>query len=399
MKTLNSSLHPVILFQTIISLLVEFIFIFPTANRQFKTLNLFNISLSIVLLIALVLAILSKRLHFLSWSNTVVIIIFPAFNLFLIPIFFRTMNGFLKLGIFSELVFILSLFLINIPLFKLELDTLETPVIRFLFIFVFYTAARYSPLYYPTYLPKILNQFLDTYFWFSIFMLFSWVLIFNAWSNTWKFNIKVLPNNNYQIWAVIILVFYMIWFSFFDQFINLGTSWSEIFGSWSYPISQLHFSWYNLMYALFTGILEESFRWANLQILLPYFQNKFLPILGPILISAFFFGIYHYTLSYTLNLNSILYVIDAFVMRLVLAGIYLYTGKLYITILFHAAIDLVGFKLGSLVNYNLGLLDYPQQLVLIILINMIFFIFLFTGKRRKGIAINVSKLIKKSNLT
>lgn len=146
MKTLNSSLHPVILFQTIISLLVEFIFIFPTANRQFKTLNLFNISLSIILLIALVLAILSKKLKFLSWSKNAVIIIFPAFNLFLIPIFFRTMNGFLKLGILSELVFILSLFLINIPLFKLELNTLETPVIRFLFIFVFYTAARYSPL-------------------------------------------------------------------------------------------------------------------------------------------------------------------------------------------------------------------------------------------------------------
>ncbi|WP_156402489.1 CPBP family intramembrane glutamic endopeptidase, partial [Lactobacillus psittaci] len=225
-------------------------------------------------------------------------------------------------------------------------------------------------------------------------------LALKSWNYTWRPNLPIGKNKPYQILGGVIILFYMLWFPLFNSLIRSALTWSEVFGNWGYALSQLNFELVYVGYALSTGLIEESFRYGFMLLLLSSFKTR--PLAKAIIISSATFALLHFTnLSLGWDFISAAYqVVGAFGISLAIVTIYLYTGKLYLAIAMHTLIDLMGYMLyltPNLLSSYAGFLNGFSIILLKMVVNILFFIFFMTGKRRQVIKQNAKEMITLKN--
>ena len=215
-------------------------------------------------------------------------------------------------------------------------------------------------------------------------------------------------NNQFQ-WTVFIPIllfgFYMV---FFNAFLTTNPkSIGELIWKWNFewlnPAESQYFgsALEVFLNAADAGITEEVWRYLTSIILLAMFKNNKHKISLTILISSLLFGLLHFNqlLSPERNLTDvIIQSLGAVGLGIFLGSLFLYSGQIWLNVLFHFLFDLVVFSLTPLSYVGSGILtifDSPALAHVIITSGLFILVsvILITGKRRKCVENNIERLI------
>lgn len=236
-----------------------------------------------------------------------------------------------------------------------------------------------------------------------IFLEYAYIAI-TTWGYKFYFNLKISNPTFFYYLFLLVLGIVTVWISFFNTFILSASEWNQAIWNWDFslinPINsaiikniwQLYFS------ALDAGIMEESARYVFLITLLIIFSRKKGRATYSILLSSIIFSLLH-ILNFSTpgaNIDSILFqIFHAFGFGCLLGVILLYSGKLWLTMLFHTFADFLNFSLiplgygGSLAsNENTGVIVLIVVTVIPLIILMII---LENKKTRAFIETNIKK--------
>ena len=238
-------------------------------------------------------------------------------------------------------------------------------------------------------------------------------IIFIYWLlKAWGLKIRINLKQKWGIKSIVIsllLVIFLIWYDFFASFVQISPNLTEAIWNWNLrvlnPNQSLFFYSNPLMVYLSSingGIFEEFERYIILIILGLGLTNKKLGIEIIILLSSLIFSIGHYDnilLEQKSFMNATFQVIDVFSFGCLLAIIYLYTGKLWLSIIIHATWDFIVFamtpdalEIGSFLN------AYDADFLIALITNIIalpVIIFMLTGSRKIRIKNNMNKILIK----
>lgn len=150
------------------------------------------------------------------------------------------------------------------------------------------------------------------------------------------------------------------------------------------------------------GIFEETFRYLVIVTCYGMVEKSKFRLVTTIVISAFLFSIMHwtnYTIGYQTLRETVQQLYYTFGMGCLFATVYLYTGKLWLIMIFHALTDFISFSytplsMGSLM-FLVGYGPDPDVMLTIIqtIIPIAFTIFMLFGKRRRFMQDNAQRLI------
>lgn len=249
--------------------------------------------------------------------------------------------------------------------------------------------------------PAWVKQILTSVFWIAIATFILAFFIFRAWGFKFNWNLKLVRTKHFQVIALIVLVLLSIWFAFFNTFINLTSTWTEMLCFWQWDFSEFEVTSKAVIAAASAGILEETVRCINLVVLLYAMRNFKGRIFASVLATAIIFGLSHlpnlgsssFGMYYDLE-ATLQQVVYAFGAGMLLAVIYLYTGKLWLSMMIHGLVDLITFSRTPLTPIPNPLIPWGWETVIILmLIPLVIALVMMTGKRRKFMEDNVNRII------
>lgn len=379
-----------IIFELTASIFIE-VGLWYTHNPSVSTFNL-------VLTIVLAGLLISKILKFhLPLPNFIEPYLLTTSNLYFLTLLFSSLNIIKHRNVAGFILYLVLLFSINIPvIFSVGQLTSLWARLGYILLITFISLAIPPVTYYG--MNSAENTIFNLANGFSMLLLLA--LSLKSWNYTWKPNLPIDKNKPYQIFSGLIILFYMLWFPFFNSLIRAALTWAEVFGNWRYAFDQLNFKLIYLGYALSTGLIEEGFRYGFILLLLSHFKTR--PLAKAIIVSSVTFALLHFNnLFVGWDFMSAAYqVVGAFGISLAIVAIYLYTGKLYLAITMHTLIDLMGYMLyitPNLFSTYEGFLGNFSIIMLKLLVSILFFIFFMTGKRLQVIKQNVKEMIALKN--
>lgn len=229
----------------------------------------------------------------------------------------------------------------------------------------------------------------------------SFVLAFfitKAWGLKFSWNLKFVKTSNFQLGSWLLLLGLMIWLIFFNTYLNIVDTWPELLSFWhwnNYEISY-HFTADILAFSATAGIGEETIRGLEIIALLYAMRNFKSRITSTVIISAILFSLIHLSGLNTIT-NGTYYSIDMIAQQLTYAlgfglifGVfYLYTGKLWLGMLIHFLIDLETTSSDESITMFTG---WPAAIIILV-VSVLIFGWMLTGKRRKFMEDNVDRII------
>ena len=229
----------------------------------------------------------------------------------------------------------------------------------------------------------------------------SFVLAFfitKAWGLKFSWNLKFVKTSNFQLGSWLLLLGLMIWLIFFNTYLNIVDTWLELLSFWhwnNYEISY-HFTADILAFSATAGIGEETIRGLEIIALLYAMRNFKSRITSTVIISAILFSLIHLSGLNTIT-NGTYYSIDMIAQQLTYAlgfglifGVfYLYTGKLWLGMLIHFLIDLETTSSDESITMFTG---WPAAIIILV-VSVLIFGWMLTGKRRKFMEDNVDRII------
>lgn len=229
----------------------------------------------------------------------------------------------------------------------------------------------------------------------------SFVLAFfitKAWGLKFSWNLKFVKTSNFQLGSWLLLLGLMIWLIFFNTYLNIVDTWLELLSFWhwnNYEISY-HFTADILAFSATAGIGEETIRGLEIIALLYAMRNFKSRIMSTVIISAILFSLIHLSGLNTIT-NGTYYSIDMIAQQLTYAlgfglifGVfYLYTGKLWLGMLIHFLIDLETTSSDESITMFTG---WPAAIIILV-VSVLIFGWMLTGKRRKFMEDNVDRII------
>lgn len=229
----------------------------------------------------------------------------------------------------------------------------------------------------------------------------SFVLAFfitKAWGLKFSWNLKFVKTSNFQLGSWLLLLGLMIWLIFFNTYLNIVDTWPELLSFWhwnNYEISY-HFTADILAFSATAGIGEETIRGLEIIALLYAMRNFKSRITSAVIISAILFSLIHLSGLNTIT-NGTYYSIDMIAQQLTYAlgfglifGVfYLYTGKLWLGMLIHFLIDLETTSSDESITMFTG---WPAAIIILV-VSVLIFGWMLTGKRRKFMEDNVDRII------
>lgn len=229
----------------------------------------------------------------------------------------------------------------------------------------------------------------------------SFVLAFfitKAWGLKFSWNLKFVKTSNFQLGSWLLLLGLMIWLIFFNTYLNIVDTWPELLSFWhwnNYEISY-HFTADILAFSATAGIGEETIRGLEIIALLYAMRNFKSRITSAVIISAILFSLIHLSGLNTIT-NGTYYSIDMIAQQLTYAlgfglifGVfYLYTGKLWLGMLIHFLIDLETTSSDESITMFTG---WPAAIIILV-VSVLIFGWMLTGKRRKFMENNVDRII------
>ena len=314
------------------------------------------------------------------------------------------LGDYLNSSFFFDLLYVIAPLFIFIPVVKVDYENIQSNVGRILSIQII--CEIFVLTNYKVDSNKILDNVNRSQIIFSIFLVLFAYLVLKRWGYHFYMSLKL--NNQFQ-WKVFIPIllfgFYMV---FFNAFLTTNPkSIGELIWKWNFewlnPAESQYFgsALEVFLNAADAGITEEVWRYLTIIILLAMFKNNKHKISLTILISSLLFGLLHFNqlLSPERNLTDvIIQSLGAVGLGIFLGSLFLYSGQIWLNVLFHFLFDLVVFSLTPLSFLGSGILtifDSPALANVIITSGLVILVsvILITGKRRKCVENNIERLI------
>lgn len=355
-----------------------------------------------ILLLNFILKIWGKNKHSIKiasqWLGSLTLIL--IFN-FLIYTTTSMLNLMVKpLVLVSSIVGIVLLLLVDIPVVVVNFPVVKNWFMRLFMIFILYLNYSYN-----------VNRFLGTSGVIKaiirsgvIIVLATFILAFfitRAWQLKFQWNLKLGKSKNFQWLALILLLIFSVWFAFFNSFVTLAPSLADLLCFWQWDFSTFEVTLNSVLAAIEAGIFEETLRYLNLVILLVAMRNFKYRMIFAIVISSILFSLSHlgnlgistFLIKFDLE-TTLQQVIYTFGAGMLFAVIYLYTGKLWLSISIHGLIDLIALSETPLTRIVSPLItDGWISAIIILLIPLVVTLLMMTGKRKKFMEENVGRII------
>ena len=355
-----------------------------------------------ILLLNFILKIWGKNKHSIKiasqWLGSLTLIL--IFN-FLIYTTTSMLNLMVKpLVLVSSIVGIVLLLLVDIPVVVVNFPVVKNWFMRLFMIFILYLNYSYN-----------VNRFLGTSGVIKaiirsgvIIALATFILAFfitRAWQLKFQWNLKLGKSKNFQWLALILLLIFSVWFAFFNSFVTLAPSLADLLCFWQWDFSTFEVTLNSVLAAIEAGIFEETLRYLNLVILLVAMRNFKYRMIFAIVISSILFSLSHlgnlgistFLIKFDLE-TTLQQVIYTFGAGMLFAVIYLYTGKLWLSISIHGLVDLIALSETPLTRIVSPLItDGWISAIIILLIPLVVALLMMTGKRKTFMGENVGRII------
>ena len=355
-----------------------------------------------ILLLNFILKIWGKNKHSIKiasqWLGSLTLIL--IFN-FLIYTTTSMLNLMVKpLVLVSSIVGVVLLLLVDIPVVVVNFPVVKNWFMRLFMIFILYLNYSYN-----------VNRFLGTSGVIKaiirsgvIIALATFILAFfitRAWQLKFQWNLKLGKSKNFQWLALILLLTFSVWFAFFNSFVTLAPSLADLLCFWQWDFSTFEVTLNSVLAAIEAGIFEETLRYLNLVILLVAMRNFKYRMIFAIVISSILFSLSHlgnlgistFLIKFDLEptLQQVVYTFGA---GMLFAVIYLYTGKLWLSISIHGLVDLIALSETPLTRIVSPLItDGWISAIIILLIPLVVALLMMTGKRKTFMGENVGRII------
>lgn len=261
------------------------------------------------------------------------------------------LGDYLNSSFFFDLLYVIAPLFIFIPVVKVDYENIQSNLGRILSIQII--CEIFVLTNYKVDSNKILDNVNRSQIIFSIFLVLFAYLVLKRWGYHFYMSLKL--NNQFQ-WKVFIPIllfgFYMV---FFNAFLTTNPkSIGELIWKWNFewlnPAESQYFgsALEVFLNAADAGITEEVWRYLTIIILLAMFKNNKHNISLTILISSLLFGLLHFNqlLSPERNLTDvIIQSLGAVGLGIFLGSLFLYSGQIWLNVLFHFLFDLVVFSL------------------------------------------------------
>ncbi|MBI1700277.1 metal-dependent membrane protease abortive infection protein [Lactobacillus crispatus] len=355
-----------------------------------------------ILLLNFILKIWGKNKHSIKiasqWLGSLTLIL--IFN-FLIYTTTSMLNLMVKpLVLVSSIVGIVLLLLVDIPVVVVNFPVVKNWFMRLFMIFILYLNYSYN-----------VNRFLGTSGVIKaiirsgvIIALATFILAFfitRAWQLKFQWNLKLGKSKNFQWLALILLLIFSVWFAFFNSFVTLAPSLADLLCFWQWDFSTFEVTLNSVLAAIEAGIFEETLRYLNLVILLVAMRNFKYRMIFAIVISSILFSLSHlgnlgistFLIKFDLE-TTLQQVVYTFGAGMLFAVIYLYTGKLWLSISIHGLVDLIALSETPLTRIVSPLItDGWISAIIILLIPLVVALLMMTGKRKTFMGENVGRII------
>lgn len=355
-----------------------------------------------ILLLNFILKIWGKNKHSIKiasqWLGSLTLIL--IFN-FLIYTTTSMLNLMVKpLVLVSSIVGVVLLLLVDIPVVVVNFPVVKNWFMRLFMIFILYLNYSYN-----------VNRFLGTSGVIKaiirsgvIIALATFILAFfitRAWQLKFQWNLKLGKSKNFQWLALILLLTFSVWFAFFNSFVTLAPSLADLLCFWQWDFSTFEVTLNSVLAAIEAGIFEETLRYLNLVILLVAMRNFKYRMIFAIVISSILFSLSHlgnlgistFLIKFDLE-TTLQQVIYTFGAGMLFAVIYLYTGKLWLSISIHGLVDLIALSETPLTRIVSPLItDGWISAIIILLIPLVVALLMMTGKRKTFMGENVGRII------
>ena len=355
-----------------------------------------------ILLLNFILKIWGKNKHSIKiasqWLGSLTLIL--IFN-FLIYTTISMLNLMVKpLVLVSSIVGVVLLLLVDIPVVVVNFPVVKNWFMRLFMIFILYLNYSYN-----------VNRFLGTSGVIKaiirsgvIIALATFILAFfitRAWQLKFQWNLKLGKSKNFQWLALILLLIFSVWFAFFNSFVTLAPSLADLLCFWQWDFSTFEVTLNSVLAAIEAGIFEETLRYLNLVILLVAMRNFKYRMIFAIVISSILFSLSHlgnlgistFLIKFDLE-TTLQQVVYTFGAGMLFAVIYLYTGKLWLSISIHGLVDLIALSETPLTRIVSPLItDGWISAIIILLIPLVVALLMMTGKRKKFMEENVGRII------
>lgn len=355
-----------------------------------------------ILLLNFILKIWGKNKHSIKiasqWLGSLTLIL--IFN-FLIYTTTSMLNLMVKpLVLVSSIVGVVLLFLVDIPVVVVNFPVVKNWFMRLFMIFILYLNYSYN-----------VNRFLGTSGVIKaiirsgvIIALATFILAFfitRAWQLKFQWNLKLGKSKSFQWLALILLLIFSVWFAFFNSFVTLAPSLADLLCFWQWDFSTFEVTLNSVLAAIEAGIFEETLRYLNLVILLVAMRNFKYRMIFAIVISSILFSLSHlgnlgistFLIKFDLE-TTLQQVVYTFGAGMLFAVIYLYTGKLWLSISIHGLVDLIALSETPLTRIVSPLItDGWISAIIILLIPLVVALLMMTGKRKKFMEENVGRII------
>lgn len=355
-----------------------------------------------ILLLNFILKIWGKNKHSIKiasqWLGSLTLIL--IFN-FLIYTTTSMLNLMVKpLVLVSSIVGVVLLLLVDILVVVVNFPVVKNWFMRLFMIFILYLNYSYN-----------VNRFLGTSGVIKaiirsgvIIALATFILAFfitRAWQLKFQWNLKLGKSKNFQWLALILLLIFSVWFAFFNSFVTLAPSLADLLCFWQWDFSTFEVTLNSVLAAIEAGIFEETLRYLNLVILLVAMRNFKYRMIFTIVISSILFSLSHlgnlgistFLIKFDLE-TTLQQVVYTFGAGMLFAVIYLYTGKLWLSISIHGLVDLIALSETPLTRIVSPLItDGWISAIIILLIPLVVALLMMTGKRKTFMEENVGRII------
>lgn len=230
---------------------------------------------------------------------------------------------------------------------------------------------------------KFFNTILSTGLW-AAFAYTIWAcFLARGWGYNFDFNLKFKKSINFSDGVLAFLIIFGIVDIIWNAFGGYGNNLFSVL--FSYHADPMKFTLNSFSQAAEADIMEEMNRYLVIIVLLYALRKSKWQVSMTIFISALFFGLLHFTnFGWQKLAPTIAQVASAFSIGLFFAVLYLYTGKLWLTMLMHFWVDFLIFlqKNGDQPGTWNGSTGEWLVAIISVVVPVCIYLWMITGKRK-----------------
>lgn len=315
---------------------------------------------------------------------------------------------FSHIGLVLQIVYLAGILIILLPIGYIEYGRIKSNCVRLLSVPALTESILFGEI--PALKSSVdwLNDLVSSGLMGGFALIIFACIVVHRWGIKFNFIFKPRRSANFQLWVLIVLLIFAIWYTFVNSMLNTADNFSQAFWNFQFNLLDIKNSYQfdSVALVIFTaleaGVFEEAERYLTLTTSLMLLKKAKWRVSLAVFISSTFFALMHYGNIWTEGRSFqdvSIQVIETFGFGCFVAVLYLYTGQIWLSMLVHAATDLIVFS-QTYISTGVGIMNgysFSNWLTLGIgaAIPLIFTVFMLFGKRRKFMEENANRLIEK----